>query len=105
MTDNNRHGVQRFVDRVTQAQDGLGHMQSILTELAAVDERLKSTLQRMEQADEKLQAAVLVLRQLSDLRDSTSSGGFNPSADDNRRNDGQWQLALARLVFGDAQER
>ena len=34
MTDNNRHGVQRFVDRGTQAQDGLGHMQSIVTELA-----------------------------------------------------------------------
>ena len=101
MTERSSNGVQRFLQGVENVGEDFDRLKSVLSDISQIDDRLKSTLQRMEETEQQMQAALALVQQLGGGPSADEgAAGFPAGPQDNRRNDGQWQSALARIVFG-----
>ncbi len=105
MTGRSKNNVQGFLQGVENVGEDFDRLKSVLSDISQIDERLKSTLQRMEETEQQMQAALALVQQLggASTGDKGASGlgeAQQYNRQDNRRNDGQWQSALARIVFG-----
>ena len=114
MTD---EGARRFVQGVANATlpdaENMATMQSLLTQIEAVDERLKKALTHMERLETQMAEMVHHLQQFGaeggglagvsgDHGASAGDGYGNPS---NQRNEQQLQSNLARMLLGDGPAR